>query len=118
MIPQQLRSRLSSSVVQPGYATVVRNCPSGASAPAKSRFLRRVDTMSACNRREFLADVGRGMLVASVGASVAHDLGLSAAWAAEGAETLSFGSREPLVALLQETPVKQLLPRLVQTMRA
>ena len=30
-------------------------------------------------RREFLADVGRGMLVASVGYSVATDLGLSRA---------------------------------------
>ena len=68
-------------------------------------------------RREFLADVGRGMLVASVGASVAHDLGLSSALADEGTETLSFGKLEPLVALMQETPVNKLLPRLVETMR-
>jgi len=32
-------------------------------------------------RREFLADVGRGMLVASVGPAVATDLGLSPAFA-------------------------------------
>ena len=69
------------------------------------------------NRREFLADVGRGMLVASVGASVAHDLGLSSALADEGTETLSFGKLEPLVALMQETPVNKLLPRLVETMQ-
>ena len=49
------------------------------------------------NRREFLADVGRGMLVASVGAGVAHDLGLSSALADEGTETLSFGKLEPFL---------------------
>jgi hypothetical protein len=67
------------------------------------------------SRREFLADVGRGMLVASVGANAAYDLGLSAALADE-TETLSFGKLEPLVALLQETPVNKLLPRLIETM--
>ena len=36
----------------------------------------------------------------------------------ERAETLSFGTMEPLVALLQETPVHKLLPRLVETMQA
>ena len=49
--------------------------------------------MNRNNRREFLADVGRGMLVASVGPALAHDLGLaSAAMAAEGAERLTFGA--------------------------
>ena len=38
------------------------------------------------NRREFFADVGRGMLVASVGYSVASDLGLTPALAEETAE--------------------------------
>src|SRR6266404_3636971 len=84
-----------------------------ARAPAaKSHFPRRMGAMREKNRREFLADVGRGMLVASVGASVAHDLGLSSALADEGAETLLFGTMEPLVALMQETPVHKLLPRL------
>jgi hypothetical protein len=69
------------------------------------------------NRREFLADVGRGMLVASVGAAVAAELGLAPAAAGEGQETLSFGAMEPLVALMQETPVNQLLPRLVEKMK-
>ena len=39
------------------------------------------------------------MLVASVGAAVATDLGLAPAAAAEGPEALSFGPLEPLVAL-------------------
>ena len=55
-------------------------------------------------RREFLADVGRGMLVASLGSAIAIDLGLATASAAEGAETLDFGKLEPLAALLQDTP--------------
>jgi hypothetical protein len=65
------------------------------------------------NRREFLADVGRGMLVASVGATVASDLGLGTATAADAPDTLNFGKLEPLVALLQETPTNKLMPVLV-----
>jgi hypothetical protein len=69
------------------------------------------------NRREFLADVGRGMLVASVGSAVAADLGLAPAHAADGPDVLSFGDREPLVALLQETPADKLLPILVDKVK-
>jgi hypothetical protein len=70
------------------------------------------------NRREFLADVGRGMLVASVGSAVAADLGLASARAAEGPDKLSFGGLEPMVALMQETPVNKLLPTLVARWQA
>jgi hypothetical protein len=70
------------------------------------------------SRREFLADVGRGMLLASVGPALAFDLGLTTAHAGEGPETLSFGDREPLVALLQETPADKLLPILVDRLKA
>jgi hypothetical protein len=70
------------------------------------------------NRREFLADVGRGMLVATVGSAVATDLGLVPAWAGEGAERLTFGKMEPLVALMQETPIDKLLPLLVEKMKS
>jgi hypothetical protein len=71
--------------------------------------------MSPQRRREFLKDVGRGMLVASIGPALAEDLGLaSAARAAEGADTLQFGPLEPLVALMQETPSERLLPILVR----
>lgn len=43
-------------------------------------------------RREFLADVGRGMLIATVGFEVANDLGLASALAAEESGALTFGS--------------------------
>jgi hypothetical protein len=70
------------------------------------------------NRREFLADVGRGMLIASVGPALAADLGLSSAFADEGPGRLTFGDREPLVALMQETPANKLLPLLVEKLNA
>jgi hypothetical protein len=74
--------------------------------------------MSEHNRREFLADVGRGMLAASVGSAMAADLGLTgAALAADGPEALSFGKREPLVRLMQETPVARLLPALTKELK-
>ncbi len=68
------------------------------------------------SRREFLADVGKGMLVAGVGYHTALDLGLSTRTVAEGAEanSLTFGSLEPLVCLMQETPVNKLLSTLVE----
>src|SRR5882672_3786350 len=70
------------------------------------------------NRREFLAEVGRGMLIATVGSEVAGGLGLAHATAAEAEEALHFGSLEPLVVLMQETPADKLLPRLVEQLRS
>jgi len=72
------------------------------------------------NRREFLADVGKGMLVASVGAGLAAELGLAtpSAFAAEGAARLTFGDREPLVGLLQDTNADKLLPILVEKLNS
>lgn len=64
------------------------------------------------SRRRFLSDVGRGMLVASVGTAVASDLGLAQA-ADQDDPRLTFGDLEPLVALMQETPVNKLQPLLV-----
>src|SRR6058998_4126136 len=55
------------------------------------------------------------MVVATVGYEVASDLGLAPALAGESA--LSFGSLEPLVCLMQETPVNRLLPALVEQLR-
>ena len=55
------------------------------------------------NRREFLTDVGRGMLIATVGSATAVDLGLGPVSAGQEPERLTFGSLEPLVALMQET---------------
>jgi len=74
-------------------------------------------TMMNRNRREFLADVGKGMLLASVGSTLAYDLGLTSAFAIDGKDTLTFGDREPLVALMQETPADKLLPILVEKLK-
>jgi hypothetical protein len=70
------------------------------------------------HRREFLADVGRGMLVASVGPLLAQDLGLaSTALADESKERLTFGPMEPLVALMQDTPADKLLPAVIERLK-
>lgn len=63
-------------------------------------------------RREFLSEVGRGMVVASVGHSLASELGLADAIAGDPAGALNFGALEPLVCLMQETPANKLLPKL------
>jgi hypothetical protein len=71
--------------------------------------------MNPSHRREFLEDVGRGMLLAGVGAPLALELGLaSTAQAEQESKTLTFGELEPLVALLQETPKEKLLPVLAE----
>ena len=69
--------------------------------------------MSQKHRREFLADVGQGMLVASVGAALASDLGLAPLLADDSEGRLTFGTMEPLVALMQDTPPDKLQPILV-----
>ena len=70
------------------------------------------------SRRRFFQDVGRGMLVASVGYGVAVDWGFSPAWAEEEPGELNFGSLEPLVVLMQETPADRLQPRLVEMLKS
>lgn len=72
------------------------------------------------SRRDFLADVGRGMLVAGVGFHTALDMGLSSASAVEvaGTETLNFGGLESLVCLMQETQVKKLIPTLIEKLQS
>jgi hypothetical protein len=69
-------------------------------------------------RREFLADVGRGMLIASVGPAVAAELGLARVWADRGPDTLTFGKLEPLVSWLQDTPCDKMLPAVVAKWRS
>src|SRR4051812_32321369 len=64
-------------------------------------------------RRDFLADVGKGMIAAGLGAGLATELGLCPAIAGDEPKELTFGTLEPLVALLQETPKDKLLPILV-----
>ena len=60
------------------------------------------------DRRQFLANVGSGMLVGSLGAALSGDLGISSAHAGEDNDRLTFGDMEPLVALMQETPLNRL----------
>ncbi len=69
------------------------------------------------NRRDFLANVGKGMLVASVGSGLAAELGLAPTLAADGPDRLLFGDREPLVALMQDTPANKLLPLVLEKLK-
>ena len=69
-------------------------------------------------RREFLNDVGRGMLLAGLGTTLASNLGLAAADEYELGPDLSFGAMEPLVALMQDTPPEKLLPLLVRELKS
>src|SRR5436190_6141692 len=69
-------------------------------------------------RREFLADVGRGMLVATVGYGIAHELSLAPAFAADAPDALDFGPLESLVRFMQETPADKLLPALAGKLKS
>lgn len=70
------------------------------------------------NRRQFLADVSQGMLLASMGSVLAADLGLSTAWADDTAPRLRFGDLEPLVRTMQESTAEQILPKVVSLLRS
>ncbi len=70
------------------------------------------------SRRGFLADVGRGMLIASVGPALAYELGISPAFADQGSDRLTFGSLEPLVGLMQNTEADKLLPIVVDKLNS
>ena len=60
------------------------------------------------SRRAFFADVGRGLIVAGLGAGLATDLGVNLAFADETSNELTFGDLEPLVRLLQDTEPNKL----------
>ena len=61
------------------------------------------------SRRNFLANVGKGTIAATIGTGLAVELGLApAASAAEGTDALVFGEMESLVCFMQETPVAKL----------
>ncbi len=66
------------------------------------------------NRRGFMDSVGRGMLVAGLGATLCDDIGFSPAFADEGSESLKLGQYKALVDLLQSTPVEKLQQVLVE----
>jgi hypothetical protein len=70
------------------------------------------------SRREFLGSVGKGMLVAGLGVGLADALEVGAVADDTRPEALSFGSLEPLAALMQETAPDALMPLLVQRLRS
>ncbi|MBS0266695.1 MAG: hypothetical protein JSS02_32505 [Planctomycetes bacterium] len=71
------------------------------------------------SRRRFLANVGRGTLLATLGSSLAVDLDLvPRAFADAPDSALTFGDLEPLVCALQETPLARLQPTLVAKLQA
>jgi hypothetical protein len=74
--------------------------------------------MYAPSRRRFLSDLGKGMIVASVGASVAAELGFSTLHAAEQDGEITFGEMEPLVDFLQGTPPDKMLPAVVEKLKS
>src|SRR3954470_4930091 len=75
--------------------------------------------LNARTRRQFMGDVGTGVLIAALGPSLFKELGLAGAAevGASAPESLSFGSLERLVALLQETPIAKLNALLVEQIR-
>ena len=85
-------------------------------------FLQPVESegnvMNETSRRRFLSDVGKGMLVASIGSDLAMEFGISTAFANEDAASLTFGPLEPLVDLMQQTSVEKLQPSLVREIKS
>jgi hypothetical protein len=70
------------------------------------------------SRRRFLANVGRGTLLATLGSALAADLDLvPPAFAEDLGGSLTFGDLEPLVCALQETPLSRLQSTLVEKLR-
>ena len=78
----------------------------------------RDSTIRLNSRRDFLANVGRGMLISSVGSTLAFDLGLAPVFAGEDAGRLTFGKLEPLVGLMQDTQPDKLQRQLVEKIKA
>ena len=70
--------------------------------------------MTSSSRREFLADVGGGMLLGTLGTALSADLGLATAANIDSDGRLNFGKLEPLVSFMQETPLQKLQPRLAE----
>ncbi|MFN0080131.1 MAG: hypothetical protein ACKVY0_27010 [Prosthecobacter sp.] len=69
------------------------------------------------SRREFLADVGKGTLLATIGPALAAEFGISSAVAEEAPAALNFGGMESLVCFMQETPVSKLQPALAAKLK-
>ena len=74
--------------------------------------------MARNSRREFLGDVGKGMLLAGLGTSLAYDLGIGRINADDTEKALNFGKMEPLVALMQDTEPNKLTALLVEKLKS
>ena len=73
--------------------------------------------MNQPTRRQFFQQVGAGVLAASIGSGLAKDLGLTNLMAAQETPRLAFGALEPLVSVLQETPIAKLQGMLVNKVK-
>ncbi len=69
------------------------------------------------SRRAFLADVGKGTLLATIGPALAAEFGISSTFAAASPAALNFGDMESLVCFMQETPVSKLQPALAAKLK-
>ena len=73
---------------------------------------------ASASRRGFFSALARGAFLASLGPSLAIDLGLlSKTFADELEGPLHFGEMEPLVCAMQETPLPQLQPLLIEKLK-
>lgn len=70
------------------------------------------------SRRQFLADISQGTLIATIGPALAAELGISTVHAESAREALSFGELEPLVCLMQETEAAKLQPLLLGQLKS
>ncbi len=73
---------------------------------------------SATSRRRFLTEVGKGTLLATIGPALGAELDLAPTAVNETPGSLHFGAAEPLVAMLQETPIAKLQETLVKKLAA
>ena len=73
--------------------------------------------MQSRSRRRFVKEVGFGMLAASVGPALVADMGLASMPRLDD-DRLDFGTLEPLVALMQETPIHRFLPALKEKLQS
>jgi hypothetical protein len=69
-------------------------------------------------RRQFLCSIGAGALWAGLGPGLSRDLGVHTCHADQPTHRLTFGKRERLVSLIQETPIDRFLPAIVKEYRA
>lgn len=70
--------------------------------------------MADLSRREMLRDVGRGMFVAGLGATLTSDLGLGRLRADDAADRITFGDLDPLVDFIRTTPPEKFLTAAVK----